>query len=1196
MYFKTIEMTGFKSFADRTVIDLQSGMTAVVGPNGCGKSNILDAMRWALGEQSAKALRGAHMQDVIFNGSEERAATGMAEVTLTFDNADSALPIDFAEVQITRRVYRSGESEYMINKAPCRMRDIQELFMDTGIGTSAYSMIGQGKISMVLSSKPDDRRFLFEEAAGIIKYKTRKRIAIRKLDQAEQNLLRLGDIVAEVQRQMRSLKRQVNAAIRYRELSDQLKDLEVRAAWLKQQQLTLRINETREQFVKSQSEFEKESAETTKYEARFEELNLNKLEIDRVLHARREGVHEIDTEMERIERQIALLKQQVEFSEEQQKRAAQEQEEFQQLAGTTREQQEETEARTEALKATLNESTEALSAKQTEHDDAVQLVARADQDVEDARSQSVDAMNHRAKTQTAIETLTVSIENLEARLSEIYARQEEENQRREALAPMLEENQRSETEKQTRLTTLNTEHDSALANHGTLNEELSSRNEQRQALHIEKSSLEARLKSLRELRDSYEGFAAGVRSIMTAKQSERPEAQGVVGPVGDLVSTESKYERAVEAALGGAINNIVVENAEGAKSAIQYLSANRGGRVTFLPLDTIRPGRSDNPANILQRPGVIGTLLDCVTFEENLRPAMEYIFHNTLVVETIDEAIAIARAEERRPRLVTLDGEVVSSRGAVTGGRTRHEKGGLLGRSAEIDALDVQVKTKEEEIVAIAKQCNDAASAMTTLKEKIDQLVQNQNTVQAELKDLGVEMARASTELANLAQSAEAMQIERDELSERREQIDAQRHEAIEQATEIDEQDKALQTRIADTQEVASKAKHSLSQLGDALAEMRLQLAQINQSLEENERDRMRHVHEHENAVEEAQRRVQAIEDLKSNQTLLENDTKDHVERSKALSEDKEEARKKVVEAENQRQALLDESDALEKSLKESRYRSQTAQASVHKLELSLRHDEDQLNFFQERILSEYNIALGMLTEENVGTDEHDDETREGLVKEARTKLDRMGTVNLMAIEEHEALTERHDFLVSQNDDLMRARETLLNVVERIDLTIKDMFTETFNAVAENFRQYFRRLFNGGQARIYLLDEDDPLESGIEIEARPPGKKPQTISLLSGGEQAMTAIALLFSIFKAKPSPFCVLDEVDAPLDDANIGRFLDLVGEFCQETQYIVITHNKQTMAQAGALYGVTQQERGVSQIVSVRFDESPGEAEPAA
>jgi chromosome segregation protein len=578
--------------------------------------------------------------------------------------------------------------------------------------------------------------------------------------------------------------------------------------------------------------------------------------------------------------------------------------------------------------------------------------------------------------------------------------------------------------------------------------------------------------------------------------------------------------------------------------------------------------------------------LDVVEFDEKLRPVMEYIFHNTVIVETIDHAISLARSGKPIPRMVSKDGEVVSGSGAVTGGRTKHESRGLLGRSAEIEELVSQVKEHAggiEKLTAKGQELNDALEA---INEKVKTLNQREEEQRRIISRLGLEIAQASKELRGLSESLTAITTNRDEFYAKRDGYEAARREFLTTANSMESDDETLQREIAEAQERASRVRQSQSELAHEISDIRVALANVNKTIEEHERDAQRLKREREQAIAEATDRGSAMEMFEENQAQLENEIKDHVERIKAMTETKEEARKKVVEADNQRKALLDESDSLEKELKVLREAVREMQNAVHKFEIDLRHDEAQLTFFQERIQEEYHIALSTLTIEEVGTDELSEEERDALVIETRDKLERLGNVNLMAIDEYDALTERHEFLTSQEDDLTKAKDALNHVITRIDDTIKAMFLTTFNAVAENFRTYFRRLFNGGQARIYLQDETDPLECGIEIEARPPGKKPQTIALLSGGEQAMTAIALLFSIFKAKPSPFCVLDEVDAPLDDSNVGRFIDLVEEFAADTQFVVITHNKQTMAKADALYGVTQQERGVSQIVSVRFD----------
>lgn len=1187
MYFKQIELTGFKSFPDQTIIRLEPGITAIVGPNGCGKSNVLDALRWALGEQRPRELRGSHMHDVIFNGSENRHPLGMTEVSATFDNSDSRLPIDFAEVQITRRLYRSGESEYLINNAFCRLRDIQELFMDTGVGTHAYSMVGQGKMDLILSSRPEDRRYLFEEAAGIIKYKSRKRVALRKLELAEQNLLRLSDIIAEVQRQMRSLKRQANAARRYRELSEQLRELEIRAAWLTYVHLTAQVSESREKFAAAQAAHEQATAETSRLEARYEELGLDKLEADRILLARREGVHDIETEMEKVERQIALLRQQADFSREQLERAARERDAFKAQAQTIHSEIEETKQQAETIRSEIAACEADLRSKQSEHEQGSQRVEEATALLETMRRRALERMNDRAQATTEVETSGVAIDNIDGQLEGVYARQESENQRRDALEALLGEVRSAESEKRAALAELEAQRDQFRAERAAKSEALRTLDASWQTLREKRSSLAARLSSLRELRDTYEGFTAGVRAVMGAKNDAEAGLRGIVGPVGDLLSTPRKYERAIEAALGGNINNVVVEDAEAAQAAIAFLKERTAGRVTFLPLDIIRGGPGRKAGALHSHPGIVGTALDVVEYEPEIRNAVEYLLSNTLIIETLDDAIRIARAEQRFPRLVTLEGEVVSPGGSVTGGRTRHEGRGLLGRSAEIAELDEQVQATETELTGAAEEREALLQAIEEQNAALERVAGEEAALHGELNDMGVAMARHAAELENLAKSLEALENQRDALSARRGELEAERRGMLARVEDLESGDEALQVEMARAQDAASRARASLATCADALADVRVNHAALTQRLDEVARNEERQQREHDEAKQKESSRTEQVNELTGKRASIENDVAAHIERQKALALESEEARSKVVAAENQRQTLLDESETIEGKLRELRERMRETQSAVHQIEMSLRHDEDRISFFHERMMSEYSVGLDTLAEDAVGTDDYDAETRDQMVADLRARLQRMGEVNLMAIEEYENLEQRNAFLVSQAEDLQKARETLLHVVARSDKKTRELFMDTFVKVSENFRTYFRSLFNGGQARIYLLDEDDPLESGIEVEARPPGKKPQSISLLSGGESALTSIALLFSIFKAKPTPFCVLDEVDAPLDDANIGRFVSLLEEFSDESQFVVITHNKQTMARADILYGVTMQERGVSQLVSVKFDE---------
>lgn len=1190
MYFKQIELTGFKSFADRTILRFNPGITAIVGPNGCGKSNILDALRWVLGEQRTKELRGSQMQDVIFNGSENRLPLGMSEVSVLFDNSDSSLPVDFSEVQVTRRLYRSGESEYLINKVPCRLRDVQELFMDTGVGAHGYSLVGQGKMDLVLSQRPEDRRFLFEEAAGILKYKNRKRVALRRLDSAEQNLLRLTDIIAEIERQLRSLKRQANAAIRYRELSEQLRRLEIRAAWLAFARLKEQLAGLRTQFTAAQDAHESLSAHVAGLEARREQLDLDKLEVDRELMARREAVYGVDAELEKLESQIALLKQEIGFSRDQQRQAAEQRRAFEQRARALEEQIEATAALAADLSGELTRCTEAIAACNRQHEANAGETTEAESRLDALRVRVVEGVNRRARTQTELEALNNRIQSLENLLGQLDDRQRTEGKRRDDLLARRQSAREDEAERRGSLAELETRRTELEKERSNRAQTLAGIEDERRRLREAKSGLDARLSSLRELRDNYEGFAAGVRAVMRARES----LPGIIGPAGDLIAPQKAYERAIEAALGGNINNVFIEDADSARKAVEFLVESRAGRVTFLPLDIIRSS-GDSGEALQGRPGIIGPAINYVQFDPRLTNAVEYLLHGTVIVETLEHAITIARKESRFPRLVTRDGEVVSPAGAITGGRTKHDSRGILGRSAEIRELEEESQRTQAAIDDLAQRAETLGDTLRETDHQRELIEAAEQRLDRELGEIGVAIARLTAELDGLDQALAELAAQRGTLQHERDQLQEEMTAARARADLLNNDDKILQGELDQAHNAAQHARLALEESAAELGRLRVREAGMRQRIEELERERTRLERELDEVRGSVVRCEGQIVEQQQRQEELESGIRGHLQRSSTLSQSKEEARAQVVETENRRQRLLDETETVEGELRTLRERVRQAQAEVHRLELEVRSNDDRLGFLEDRIRSEYQVSLGALGEAAVGADEYDDQGRERLVSELRERLARMGEVNVMAIEEYETLEKRHAFLFEQAEDLRKAREALLGVIARSDRKIREMFLETFVEVGSHFREYFRSLFNGGQARIYLLDEDDPLESGIEIEARPPGKKPTTISLLSGGESSMTAIALLFAILKAKPTPFSVLDEVDASLDDANIGRFLAILDEFAEHSQFLVITHNKGTMQHADALYGVTMQERGVSQIISARLEDF-GDTESAA
>ncbi|HPU96540.1 MAG TPA: chromosome segregation protein SMC, partial [Candidatus Hydrogenedentes bacterium] len=929
MYFKRIILHGFKSFADRTVLELSPGITCIVGPNGSGKSNILDALRWALGEQSAKALRGSSMQDVIFNGTAHRPAMGMAEVVLGFDNADLQLPVEYTEVEVCRRVYRDGEGEYLLNKMPTRLRDIQELFMDTGIGTNAYSLIGQGKVDMIISSRSEDRRFLFEEAAGIIKYKNRKKLAARRLESADQNMVRLGDIIAEVERQMRHLKRQVNAAARYRELTEELKTLELRNAWLQHNELLNRLDDIRMQVGDAQEKYAASSAELASLESEAEQLNLRRLELDRELAACREQEAALDAEMERAEREIALARQEISFStrrieEIQGECAALEQKlgaDMPDLAAAHD---------LAALEQTLESARQELETLQSRLAEADQSARAAEEHLETLRSAATSATTARHRTESELNGVLSTLSALEQQITELRAQQ---SAQAELLAALAEREAAARHALQTAREVLNEveiTRSGMAGRRSELTEQARALEQARQEKRETRSALEARLRSLRELRDRYEGFAGGVRAIMLARQQGLTDMEGIIGPVGDLIGAEKGFETAIEAALGGNINNVVTRDADAAKRAIAFLKEHQAGRVTFLPLDTIRSGGTDDGEPLPGEPGVIGWATRYVSCPAELRPAMEYLLYNTAIVRDIDDAIRIARKERKYPRLVTLEGEVVSPAGAVTGGRTRHESRGLIGRAAEIEELERQVAALEHELAGLDRKIASARDELTALNESLRDMEGREAAARREVaareKDLAaVESERAVQDRSGgrLAEQDAGLLARTNELREQAESLRKALDRMLQEEAEA-------QSRLEGVRGELETLRAARAALEQAVADQRVRTAEAGRALDETRRLREREERERATALEELTRRRDLITQLERRIRELEQVAADQAERIARLSAEKESAHARTLEAVQHHRVVVESLDALAERNRKTRARLDAAGQALH--------------------------------------------------------------------------------------------------------------------------------------------------------------------------------------------------------------------------------------------------------------------------
>lgn len=1187
MYLKQIELIGFKSFPERTVLVFNPGITAIVGPNGCGKSNILDAIRWVLGEQSARELRTFQMAEVIFNGSEHRSPLGMAEVTLTLDNHDGQLPIEYSEVQVTRRVYRSGEGEYFLNKSPCRLKDITELFMDTGIGTDAYSIIGQGKIDQIISTHPEDRRELFEEVAGIVKYKSRRKIAIRKLESSEQNLLRLGDIIAEIERQLRSLKRQAHLAQRYRNLVQRLKELEIRNAWFAFNSLQERIRDQSQFLTEKKEQLQQLLNTLHQLEAEEEESLWKRQEIEKHLTERRETHYQIESSLEQLESQLELISKEIEFTQYRIQSAEEERTQLLDSVDRIAHQMAEQEKERQFHIQRQEELNRLIQQYKEEEQQLLDELQKTESELAEKQKWLLEEITSKSQHQTLIQSLEIQRQNilkqqdeLRQQLSHITHQYEVLNKEQSELEVQIrtvqdtvEQTEREIQQCEDKQKELNDIHQKEVKSLQQLRESM--------------TRLEARLYSLQELREKYEGYTAGVRAIMSAKNEGILLGEHILGPIGDLIQTERGYEVAIESALGANINNIVVRTADSAKLAIAFLKERWAGRVTFLPLDTLRPGTMETFTELDSAPGVVGPAIKYVHVEEELLPAVQYLLYNTYIVQTIDDAIHIAKTSTRYPRLVTLDGEVITPSGAVTGGRTRHESRGVLTRVTEIQDLQHQLANLQEEIHQAITKISEIEQNLSEIQQQLNRSQQHKSERISEIQSLQIQSARIHAQLEQIKHQEQTVQSSLSQLETELQRLDEERKQMEEQTPHRLRDDAKLREEIDQLQAGVNLIRARIEQKRSQLSEIRIQLTQVQSHVTEIEHTIARL--QHEQIQHRADAEAIAYQILELSQLLegKQEQIKSVREQLSALSEQRAHAQREMVATQEQYQQYIQKFEETNRHIKELRQTTQAIQEQQLQMEVELSRLNQQAEFMRERILEEYQVDLSTLTYSEVGADEWDETERAQQIEQIKQQIQRMGTVNPMAIEEYEQLQQRYEFLIAQQKDLVQAKEKLQEVIRKIDETVLSLFTQTFKQVNEHFKEYFRRIFGGGHARLYLADESDPLESGIEIEARPPGKKPQSIHLLSGGEQALVAIALLFAIFKTKPTPFCFLDEVDAPLDDNNISRFLELVKEFTQTSQFIIITHNKQTMAQADAIIGITQQERGVSEIISVKLKE---------
>ncbi len=1184
MKLKKLELYGFKSFAQRTEIVFDEGITGIVGPNGSGKSNIGDAVRWVLGEQSAKTLRGASMSDVIFNGTQKRKPLSYCEVSLVFDNDDHALAMEAAEVMVTRRVYRNGESEYYLNRTACRLKDVVDLFRDTGIGKEGYSIIGQGRIDEILSRKSEDRRQVFEEAAGIVKFKARKEEADKKLQRTLENLERVDDILDELTKRLKPLEEQSRNARVYLELSTELKDLDLNLFLIRSDRARARLSELESELLTVQTILaDTESNLTDKTTCRDETQNrIDQLE-EAITKARTE-LMECAEHVHESQKKLSALQSRRETRSENRQRIVREQEEAQERLAEIEKDHVRIQADVEKQHSLIADAEQILRATQEAAEKAQAKEKEADAALEAQKAAVIDQMNRLSDVRNDKTRLNTMQAQMETRLTEIEessgALQEQEAALREALTAvekqMETENQHQQQcqEKLAQARQASDEADTAYAN---LRADVEKQSADMQAAA-------SRHNVLTEMTRDMEGYNMAVRRAMTyAKQRG---LTGVKGVLAQLMTVPQAYETAIDMALGAAQQNIVTDTEETAKELINYLRQNRLGRATFLPMSAIR-GKTlyGNERNALKLPGCLGVASELVQCAPEYRGIVENLLGRTVIADNLDHGIPIMRAGNHAFRLVTLEGDVMHSGGSMTGGSAQSKVSNLLSRERELKELTAKLQTGRAELDKCRQELAQRQQMAQEKRQKVSDAV---NALHQQEIAVAREQARRESVSADLNAHLQRMQETeqaRVQLHQSLEDIRQQLETIEHQRTGAQGDQSAMEQKTIEMQNALVKARAEASAENDRLMVRTLQLSDLRHGLSDLERDEAHAQQDQAQILREQERREQLLHEMDELDAIDENDMKR--EEAESARRQKEQLRQEsAAQAIEQRrsQAQSDLRDILSdmENLHEAYNRDSE---KLHKTELAKARIEGDQKNLQNRIWDTYKLTYAGAEEfRRTPFDEKESDCR---AAELQGQIRALGTVNVGAVEEYAETKARVDDLTAQQQDLKRAEMDLRELIERLLIQMRSTFVENFSKMQGYFAETFTRLFGGGHAELKLMDPDDPLNCGIEVNAQPPGKKLQLLSLLSGGERALTAIAILFAMLKLKPTPFCILDEIEAALDDANIGYYADYLKEYSKGTQFIVVTHRKGTMERCNSLFGVAMEEQGVSRMVSVSLQD---------
>lgn len=1187
MHLKSLVIQGFKSFPERTIIEFDKGVTAIIGPNGSGKSNVTDAIRWVLGEQSVKTLRGSRMEDVIFTGTQSRRAMGFAEVSMIIDNSDGFLPLDYTEIQITRRLYRSGESEYLLNNTICRLKDIAMLLMDTGLGRDGYSIVGQGRVDDILSNRSEDRRKIFEEASGIVKYKTRKDEAERKLQNTEQNLLRINDIVSELESRLEPLAKQAEAAKRYLDWREELKGLEIAQMLENIDQHQERLQEVLAEKKLLQDDLDREDQALVDLKNEKRKSSERMIQIDRELDQQQQQAGEVNSKINELNGQIALCTEKIQQQQNLQEKAA---------------------AEEEQIEKNLDNLRQELAERNDRADILLKQVANYRQQLEDAESNMEQVLATLGDAEKSIEEFKVNLDNL---LEEVFQQREDLNQtksqtnliesRRQTIGAeireMISDKDRLRLlleEEQTRLRQIRTKAAAKQEKQQKLAAELqqvrAKLTDLRQKLDQDRQAIanhRYRHKTLVELEKSYAGYGETVRVLLQKAEKEKDFARGVLGTLGSLIRVEQKYELAVETALGPAIQQIVTDDENTASRLIEWLKQSRSGRATFLPISSIRERSLDSGiyAQVQKMPGFIGLASKLVSYEPDIESVIANLLARVVIVENLEQAVQMARKTGHKCRFVTLEGDVINPGGSMSGGYSRHQGSSVLRRGREIENLQTQITQLENNIQHLESKLPDAE-----LREK--ELALDYAAREKEVIELDQQLVRAEAGQKSLLQEQEKVSARQKMLEAEDKQLQAEaakiNREIGTMAKEIEDNEKRiadLRQAIKEHEGASRSEQEKRDDLRETITDLKVSLNSIEESLTAAREMAQRISRERQLQEDKLEQQRQNQQDSRSQVDWLKDERLRLRSKIESLQKEGVEIAAALQDLAGERSRLESEQSAYFDQLEQAGNRLAALQAEIGRCDTRVERSEIQVDEIKNRMWEIYEMTADQA--ESLRRAQLNKAETSRRINKLKSDMKNLGDVNLAAIEENASLQERYRFMVSQRDDIESSRSRLVGVIDDLVEAMKKQFTDHFYLINENFKLVFSELFGGGMAEINLEDEADVLSCNIEIRAQPPGKRLQNMMLLSGGERCLTAIALLFAILNLRPTPFCVLDEVEASLDDANVSRFTDYIRRYAGDSQFILVTHRKGTMEAADRLYGVTMQERGISRILSMKLSD---------